>query len=229
MQPAELPVDDAEGVEMSQNPSGGQLDQPETAPIVPMEERATGFDIVLRGYDRDQVDRHITWLEGLLSQAEDGAASAATAADEARAEAMTARQDAVAARAELERGRPSFDALGERIVTMLKLAEEEADDMRARARADVETITQEARSLHQRTTAEREAVIGKAEREAYDIVQAARAQAQQIVEAAQRKSAALTDDAQRRLGEMSAQRDAIRGELARLHEQLTALARGDAR
>jgi cell division septum initiation protein DivIVA len=219
--------DDAEGVEMSQNPSAGQPDQPETAPIVPMEDRATGFDIVLRGYDRDQVDRHITWLEGLLGQAEDGAAAAATAADEARAEAMTARHEASTARAELERGRPSFDALGERIVTMLKLAEAEADDMRARARTDVETITQEARSLHQRTTAEREAVIGKAEREAYDIVQAARAQAQQIVDAAQRKAEALTEDAQRRLAEMSAQRDAIRGELGRLHEQLTALARGE--
>jgi cell division septum initiation protein DivIVA len=214
---------------MSQNPSGGQQEQPEAAPLVPMDDRPTGFDIVLRGYDRDQVDRHISWLEGLLTQAEDATAAATSAADQARAEAMAARQDATTARAELERGRPTFDALGERIVTMLKLAEEEADELRARAHADVESITREARAMHERSTTERDAIIGKAEREAYDIVQAARAQAQQVLTQAQERAEAINQDAQRRVGELSAQRDAIRAELARLHEQLTALARGDAR
>src|SRR4051812_28007631 len=112
------------------HPLPGEHAEGEVAPatIVPMEERPHGFDVVLRGYDREQVDRHVAWLEGLLAQVEESAGQATAAADGARAEAMTAHQEAARAKAELERGRPSFDALGERITRMLKLAEEEADD-----------------------------------------------------------------------------------------------------
>jgi cell division septum initiation protein DivIVA len=211
---------------MSHPLSGDEYEQHDSAPIVPMEDRAPGFDIVLRGYDRDQVDRHVGWLEGLLTQAEESTSAAEQAANDARADAMAARQEAVAAKAELERGKPSFDALGERIARMLALAEEEAEAMRVQARRDVQQITSDARALEARVQGQRDDVVGKAERDAYEIVAAARAQAEQIVAEAKRRAEAMTADAQRQLQGLSAQRDDIRGELTRLHQQLASLARG---
>ncbi|MFL6136919.1 MAG: sugar-binding protein [Frankiaceae bacterium] len=211
--------------------SGEQYEQGEAgtaqAPLVPMEERPHGFDVVLRGYDRDQVDRHVAWLEGLLAQAEESAGAATTAVDQARAEAMTAHQEAARAKADLERGKPTFEALGERITRMLKLAEEEADDLRAKARADSEQILAQARTMQASVQAQRDETIGKAEHEAYDIVQAARAQAEQIVADAKRRSDTTLADAQRRLAELTKQRDEIRSQLARLQQQLAALAGGE--
>ena len=214
---------------MTHPPSDERHDHPEAAaPLVPMEDHRTqGFDIVLRGYDREQVDRHVSWLEGMLAQVEENLAATTQAADSARADAMTAHQEAARARAELERGKPTFAALGERITRMLTLAEEEAEDLRAQAVREREQMLAQARAVQERVGAERDEVVGKAERDAYEIVAAARAQAEQIVADAKRRGDALTADAQRRLAEITAQRDEIHAELGRLHQQLASLARRD--
>jgi dsDNA-specific endonuclease/ATPase MutS2 len=197
----------------------------ETVPLVPMEERAPGFDVVLRGYDREQVDRHIAWLEDLLAQAESTSAEHQGLAEQARADAMRAHQQAAKAQAELERGRPTFDALGERIASMLTLAEEEADHLREQAHRDVEQITADAHALQQSTQSQRDEIVGRAEQEAQAIVAAARQQAEALLADSKRRIEALEADAHRRLAELSAQRDEIRTELARLHQQLAALTR----
>ncbi len=87
------------------------------------------FDVVLRGYDRRQVDARLTELQDRLAELTDALASA-------RRSEESARKAAERARAELERGRPSFDALGERVVGMLRLAEAEADEQRAAGQRD---------------------------------------------------------------------------------------------
>jgi DivIVA domain-containing protein len=74
------------------------------------------FDVVMRGYDRRQVDDYL-----------------------ARAAAVDAQM-----RSELERGRPSFDALGKRVTQMLELAEAEAEQMRMQAREEAARVRQQA-------------------------------------------------------------------------------------
>jgi cell division septum initiation protein DivIVA len=66
------------------------------------------FDVVMRGYDRRQVDDYIASLYAAHAKLQ----------------------------AELRRGRPSFEALGERVSQILVIAEAEADEMREHARQD---------------------------------------------------------------------------------------------
>ena len=89
------------------------------------------FAVVLRGYDRHQVDDYLSQLGTYVAQLREDLAQAL-----AREEATGLELSQV--RAELERGRPSFDALGERVSQLLGLAETEADQLRASARSDAE-------------------------------------------------------------------------------------------
>jgi len=77
------------------------------------------FRVVFRGYDRREVDDRIAALTARIAELADAVEAA--------------RAGETAAAVELERGRPSFDALGQRVTEMLRLAETEAEEMRARA------------------------------------------------------------------------------------------------
>ncbi len=87
---------------------------------------APSFDVVLRGYERHQVDGH---LSGLTQRVEQLRADL----ELARSRELAALQEVSRAKAELERGRPTFDSLGERVAQMLGLAEAEAAAMREAA------------------------------------------------------------------------------------------------
>jgi len=95
----------------------------------PPDSGRVAFDVVLRGYERHQVDRH---LADLGERAERLHADL----ELAHSRELAALQDASRARAELDRGRPSFDALGERVTQLLGLAEAEAQAMREAAASD---------------------------------------------------------------------------------------------
>src|ERR1700709_2007358 len=82
------------------------------------------FDLVRRGYDREQVDSHLAWLEERVHEGEQ-------APEGPGGRALQAPADAALARSELESGRPSWDALGVRISTILNLAEEEGQEIRS--------------------------------------------------------------------------------------------------
>jgi len=95
----------------------------------PPESGRAAFDVVLRGYERHQVDR-------LLADLADRAERLQADLEVAQGRELSALQEASRARAELDRGRPSFDALGERVAQLLGLAEAEADAMREAAERD---------------------------------------------------------------------------------------------
>ncbi len=103
--------------------SSGRIPTPIGRPAAP------AFDLVLRGYDRRQVDARLAELEGRVTEL----SAALEAARQSEASALATAQRA---RAELERGRPSFDTLGERVAEMLRLAEVEAAEMRAAGEQD---------------------------------------------------------------------------------------------
>jgi cell division septum initiation protein DivIVA len=158
-----------------------------------------GFDVVLRGYDRHQVDGHLARVALLVDQMQ--AELAGSAAREGAATAELARVSA-----ELERGRPSFDALGERVSQMLGLAETEADQMRSDADRDVAALRL------------------AAEREAADIRSDARREAEELGAAARREVGELADRRVQLLTEITQMRDALNGILAGATEQWPSLA-----
>lgn len=146
--------------------------------------RTEGFDVVLRGYDRHQVDLHLARTAALVTdQAE------ALAAGGVRESALAAELAAV--RAEMDRGRPTFDSLGERVGQMLALAETEAAAMRADAQRDA--------------TALRRAT----ERDAADIRSDARRDADELGAAARLDVASLSSRREQLLADVAAVRDQL--------------------
>ena len=100
------------------------------------EQAAPDFSHSLRGYDREQVDEYVTSLRGYTVQVEDRAQAAESALVRCRRELASA---------------PGTVGISERLAAILQLANEEASEIRERARADSETTTQAAASQAERT------------------------------------------------------------------------------
>src|SRR3978361_895460 len=143
-------------------------------PLRGPEEGGPVFDLVRRGYDREQVDSHLAWLEERVHEAEQARESAEAGASQAWGEAEQARD-------ELEAGRPSWDALGERISAILNLAEEEGADIRAARSREADQLLAQAR--HDAAEAERlhGVRLRDAERQAQEIVREAQREAEEGV------------------------------------------------
>ncbi|MBN1170745.1 MAG: DivIVA domain-containing protein, partial [Micromonosporaceae bacterium] len=112
-----------------------------------------GFDTTLRGYDKRQVDRYVTQVEGEI-------AALTTERNEALAHAHSFSAQVTALEAELaeirrklgEGARVTFRHLGPRVEQILALAEDQAEAIRAEAveeiaarRAEAERILVESR------------------------------------------------------------------------------------
>ncbi|MDE3131712.1 MAG: sugar-binding protein, partial [Acidobacteriota bacterium] len=109
-------------------------------PLRSPEEAAPAFELVRRGYDRDQVDNHLGWLEDQLRNAE-------VARDAAEQAAASAAREAEVAREELERGRPQWHEFGDRITEILNLAEDQGAQIRAQRSQEADELLAEARQL----------------------------------------------------------------------------------
>ncbi len=196
--------------------------------VLPLEAEGVqpGFDIVLRGYDRGQVDRQVGWLEEQLGATDRQVQALTEAVRRAEHDTVEARRQAEKSASELARGRPTFEALGERIATMLRLAEEEAEEYRRTGRADIERArgewaTELAASQHALEEQRR-----AAEKQVEALVAQARHDAERIVTDARRSAAETTGAAQRQVEAMSRQRDAIHQELVRVQERFAAVMGG---
>ncbi len=100
----------------------------------------TYFDIVLRGYDREQVDERLRFLGDELATAE----QALTAA---RERCAGLEQELASARGELGRRVPDPDVgFGDRVEKILRLAEEEAAEIRKRAGDEASSLVETARA-----------------------------------------------------------------------------------
>jgi DivIVA domain-containing protein len=170
-----------------------------------MAEAPPRFDQVLRGYDRAQVDAYVAKVTRELAEA-----GRATAGREAAGEP---------AREEAEDAAPDFSPLGERIVRLLALAEEDARERRRRGEEEAQGILDEAkaqaddirrtaageaedlRAAVRGAKAEAEAITAKARKEAEELLQRGRRhaedQAERIVaDAEARAQRALADVAE---------------------------------
>jgi hypothetical protein len=161
------------------------------------------FDLALRGYDRHQVDRYVHAAAELVEQLRAELAQASL-----REQAATA--ELVRLQAEHERGKPTFDALGERVTQMLTLAEREAGQLRSDAEQDASAL---------RRASEREAATMRSD---------ARKEAEELGAAARREVAELSDQRVTLLTEIAGIRDTLNTVLASTPEQWPSLAPSDA-
>src|SRR3712207_166621 len=159
-----------------------------------MREAQHSFDVVLRGYDRHQVAETIERLEADIRVAlADRDAAAARSPDLAgQLSALHGELDALRRKA-ASSGPTTFENISERIQHMLRLAEEEAAEIRRSA-------DEEARALREHTAAEERAMherhaAGQAEVDR--MIAEARQNAEQIASKAQIRA---DEDRKRRVG-----------------------------
>jgi DivIVA domain-containing protein len=220
--------------------------------LVPLsdDEQPSGFDVVLRGYDRRQVDDYLDRVEAALNDAD-----ARHAEDTGRLAALESQVTDMHARlADAERraeGRPEpAPVAGDRIAAMLRLADEEAASIRANAADEAERIISEAQLRAGQESAKRTAELDSRERDiatAHEQAAALIAQAQQdaagirtkaeqdaaesrqqaqeelrrMHEAGQLEAASMTAEARRQVEDLSRQRDAIAAQLQSLRDTLS--------
>jgi cell division septum initiation protein DivIVA len=194
--------------------------------LVPLDERqdGNGFDIVLRGYDRRQVEDYIRRVELALSDADRNHREDFERITQLESDLLAARSQLADAERRLE-GRPEApSAVGERIASLLRLAEEEADEIVAQARERAATSTsernaeldarearisgaaaeaertrleaqQDAESLRAKAEEEAARLVRDAEREAEDLLRVAIEEAERRKRTAEEDIRILHDDA----------------------------------
>ncbi len=173
----------------------------------------SSFDIVRRGYDRDQVDVQIRELRDRLNAVE----SARQAAEQhARATEGELRN----ARAQQGDGPISQESFGFRAEKILRLAEHEATDVRSRAANEATALVEQARADAERhrheveqkliarsaeldqEAAQRNVAIQEREQQAAATLAAAREDASRINDDARHAADALVTEAQNRADEV---------------------------
>jgi len=163
-----------------------------------MNESNAQFRSVLRGYDTAQVDQHVNDLTQAAAAArrEAGDLSIQVTKLEAAQQQLRSDLEAQAAKAraleeeQKKAAAPTYADLGQRIGSMLQLADEEGNELRVRAQADAETHHTLA-DESARGTRESADVYAKETRSAAD------ADAARILEDARRRADSILDDADR--------------------------------
>jgi hypothetical protein len=204
------------------------------------------FEVVRRGYDRDQVDAQLRELRDRLNAAESGRQAAEKRARDGESDKRSSRSDA-----------PAQESFGFRAEKILRLAEHEAADVRSRAASEATALVEQARADAERhrheveqslivrsaeldqEAAQRNVAIQEREKQAAATLAAAREDAARIADDARHTADALVSEAKNRAEElrhrsdqeMRRRRDAadhelrrvtglhegVRGEMGRLH------------
>jgi len=170
--------------------------------LVPL---GAGFDITKRGYSRMQVEEHLEQLDGQLKiLAADRNAAAAQAA-ELTSQLEVARTTIDDLHKQVERlAQPptTLEGLSERLQRMLRLTQDECEEMRAKAAAEAEHVrakaeaeADELRSRYEIQLKELDERRIAMEHEHRGVLEKARAEASEITEAATLASAAAEAEA----------------------------------
>ncbi|WP_448627245.1 hypothetical protein [Geodermatophilus sp. URMC 64] len=174
--------------------------------MMPMHEAQHSFDVVLRGYDRNQVAETIERLEAdfRIALADRDAAVARSADLAGQLQAMHGEIEALRRKAATAAA-PTFENMSERISHMLRLAEEEAADIRRIAEQEAQAVREqtaaEERAMHERHAAgqaEVERMIAEARQNAEQIASKAQIRADELVQKAQERVARLDAESQAR-------------------------------
>jgi len=156
------------------------------------------FRTAFRGYEPADVDSTIAHLRKAVENGNAELGRVTVEAENARmraSEAQAAHRTAAQRIAELEAqlatvGRPTYEELGQTIGRILTLAEQEAKDLRSKAKADAAALLASA-------TAQAEALGDKSAREASERLSSSNAEGARILEDAKRKADEIIDHADR--------------------------------
>jgi cell division septum initiation protein DivIVA len=160
---------------------------------LPAEQETSGFDVVLRGYDRRQVEDYVERVEVALAEAdrehlEDGERLAALSQEVAALQVRLADAEQRAA------GLPEpASRIGERLATMLRLAEEEAEQIVTQAQERAAASTAERTEDLDRRELDVRSAAAEAEQTRLD----AQRDAEAVRSRAQQEAQALQADARR--------------------------------
>ena len=174
--------------------------------MLPMREAQHSFDVVLRGYDRHQVAETIERLEAdiQVAMADRDAAMSRSADLAGQLSALHGEIDQLRRKA-ASSGPATFENISERIQHMLRLAEEEAGEIRRSAEQEAQALREhtaaEERAMHERHAAgqaEVDRMIAEARQNAEQIASKAQIRADELVAKAQEKVARLDAESQAR-------------------------------
>ena len=206
------------------------MSDPRHEPL-PMHEAQHSFDVVLRGYDRNQVADTIERLEHdfRIAIADRDAAVARSADLASQLSAMHGEIESLRRKA-ASAAAPTFENISERIQHMLQLAEEEAGEIRRAAELDAHAVREqtaaEERAMlerHAAAQAEVERMLAEARQGAEQIAQKAQIRADELVGKAQERVARLDAESQARRAKVEEDFDitqrARRAEAARAEEE----------
>jgi DivIVA domain-containing protein len=197
--------------------------------LVPLQENseATGFDVVLRGYDRRQVDDYLDRVDVALTEGEERHAQDAQRITALEQQVAEVQQTLVAAERRAAGQPEPASLLTARLAELLRLAEEVAAALREEARAEAERIIGVAKQQAARESSERDAALRKREQEvakAAEAAETATLQAQRDAEALRTK-AQKEAEAQRQAAEQEAR--TVRTDARREAEKMVETARTD--
>jgi DivIVA domain-containing protein len=173
-----------------------------------MTQQNAAFRTVMRGYEPAEVDRALADLHKALDQARAEAGDSSVAATKLTSQIAQLQEQANGYRTRIaaleqeqkETVAPSFTDLGARIGKMLKLAEDEAADLRAKAKAEAEKLVAEAEAAAEqtRTAADRYAadVTSRTDAESTRTLEAAKRQSDEIMDYADREATARREEAE---------------------------------
>lgn len=187
------------------------MDPNQPTEMIPMP-AVSDFEVVRRGYDRAQVSEAIERLDADVR-------IALTDRDAAVARASDLASQLSAVHAEMESLRrklattaaPTYETMGERIAHMLRLAEEEAAEIRRTAHTDTATLREEAQTMREQSEAEQH----KAAAEQARVHEAAKREAAQVLTTANSKAAGILTEAERAATALTTQAESQRAQLFR--------------
>lgn len=191
------------------------------------------FDTTVRGFNKRQVEDYIGWMRTELTTAKDDLAELRDQVEQRSQDLDRTRQEMVALRSESSAAnRPPHEEVSERLAQILRLADEEADQKRARAADEAERaleaardqsakVLEAARSAAEgiisaaRERAEKEAAAAKAEAES--LVANAAGSSESTIADAEHRAAQVLSDADRRTGQITALQDERLAALSEVH------------
>lgn len=171
----------------------------------------TLFPVVMRGYERDSVERSILELRKELMQVSAQSAQLAAELKEAQAELELTRGAAA------EAADPTYSGVGARAALILSTAEDQAVKLTQDAHREVErsrkTLTDEIDNLRGEAKGYYDSLVAEAQRRADRILAAARSDYEDLLSKARSDAAAISEESLREAGSI---RGAISTEVARM-------------
>jgi cell division septum initiation protein DivIVA len=187
----------------------------------------TGFDVVWRGYDREQVDHYVHAVENDLRFLAADRDSAVARADALAQQMQDARAEIAALRDRIDRiSRTPVDPAGltDRLRRMVELAHDEAGEITEKAKAAAERSWSSATEATARLRRRAEHLAGQLERSQIE----AEAEHRELMARARAEVEAMTRQAERRRRELDEQAAAVRAQERDDFEQAMALRRAEA-